>query len=127
MASIEWINFKVKAVLVGYKLSDDERDLHVVIKDLKTKETMIVEFPSPECQGVCAYDFDSDMRRGREQFASSEPVLDRGKVTTTFKTPSKRLLVEVIGVGFWSCISLLRSSETNKKVKLKPHEGVDDT
>ena len=48
---LEWINFRVKAVLVGYKKSPDDNDFHVVIKDLNTKETMIVEFKTPFVPG----------------------------------------------------------------------------
>ncbi len=101
---LEWINFRVKAVLVGYKKSPDDNDFHVVIKDLQTSETMIVEFKDPACSGVCDSRFITDMQKGRDDFLNSAPVQERGRPTSSFKRLSKRVIVELIGIGFWDHI-----------------------
>lgn len=101
---LEWINFRVKAVLVGYKLSADDNDYHVVLKDLVTAETMIVEFKDPACSSVCSSRYLEDMRDARESFRTSPAVTKKGKVTSKFKRPEGRVIVEVIGVGFWDHI-----------------------
>lgn len=101
---LEWMNFRVKGVLVGYKLSADDKDYHVVIKDLKTADTMIVEFKDPICSMVCSSEYLQDMTSARESFRTSPSVAKKGKVTGTFKRPDKRVIVEVIGIGFWDHI-----------------------
>lgn len=101
---LEWIKFRVEAVLVGYKLSKDDQDFHVVIKDLKTADTMIVEFKDPKCSGVCESLHLGDMRKAREDFINSPAVLKRGKVTSTYKKLNKRVKVELVGIGFWDFI-----------------------
>lgn len=92
------INFRVKAILVGYKKSPDDNDFHVVIKDLQTSDTMIVEFKDPICSGVCDSPFVTDMQKGRDDFLNSAPVQEKGKPTDKFKKLDKRVIVELIGV-----------------------------
>lgn len=101
---LEWFAFKVHAILVGYKKSSDDQDFHVVIKDLRTKDTMIVEFKDPKCSGVCSSSFLGQMRQAREDFMNSPAVLERGKVTSTYKKLNKRVKVELVGIGFWDFI-----------------------
>ena len=43
----------VHANLLGYKTEGDH-DLHIVIEDPQTRDTMIVEIPDPLCAGVCS-------------------------------------------------------------------------
>jgi hypothetical protein len=97
---LEWINFRVKAVLVGYKLEDDH-DFHVVIRDLQTNETMIVEFPSSDCKGVCSSQYVADIVKARNDFLNSAAVQEKGAPSTSYKKLTKRVIVEVIGIGFW--------------------------
>lgn len=101
---LEWIRFRVEAILVGYKLSKDDQDFHVVIKDLKTADTMIVEFKDPACSGVCKSTHVGEMKNAREDFINSPAVLERGKVTSTYKKLKKRVKVEIVGIGFWDFI-----------------------
>jgi hypothetical protein len=98
---LEWFAFKIKAVLVGYKLSNDDQDFHVVVKDLTTDETMIVEFSDPKCSGVCNSKYVRQIKKARNDFINSPAVKERGKVTGTYKELKKRVVVEVIGTGFW--------------------------
>lgn len=98
---LEWVNYLVKAVLIGYKKENEDHDLHVVIADLRTGETMIVEFPDSACSGVCSSEHLSEIQQARLDFLNSAAVQERGAPTTTFKRLNKRVIVEVTGVGFW--------------------------
>lgn len=102
--ALEWINFRVKAILVGYKIesgSHGDHDLHVVIQDRATDETMIVEFPDSACDGVCSSQYKADINNARASFLASPSVTERGTATSSFKRLNKKVIVEVIGVGFW--------------------------
>lgn len=81
---LEFFNFKVRGIFVGYKLSSDDNDFHVVIKDLRTRDTMIVEFADPKCQGLC-----------------SSPFVQE---TSKFKILNERVEVEIWGIPFWDHI-----------------------
>jgi len=99
---LEWRKFKVKAVLVGYKKEADDHDFHVVIADLNNPdETMIVEFPDIACSGVCESKYKKAIKRARADFLSSDFITELGNPTSTFKTLTDRVVVEVIGIGFW--------------------------
>ncbi|HTD36132.1 MAG TPA: hypothetical protein VK669_01365 [Candidatus Limnocylindrales bacterium] len=53
VAPVETQEVTMTANLLGYKVESD-RDIHIVVQDLSTKETMIVEIPDPQCSGVCS-------------------------------------------------------------------------
>lgn len=79
-----------------------EKDLALDIADLKNPdETMIVEFPNEGCSGVCSSLFVNDMKKARNDFLSSPPVVQLGAPSSKFKKLSKRVVVELIGPGFW--------------------------
>lgn len=101
---LEWFAFSITALLIGYKKSPDDNDLHVVIRDLKTRETMIVEFKDPRCEGVCSSAYVNRMTKAREDFINSPAVLERGRPTGEFKKLNRRVVVEMIGVGFWDFV-----------------------
>jgi len=65
---------------------------------------MIVEFKDPSCSGVCSSPRLAEMEEGREEFLNSPAVIERGKPTSTYKKLKKRVLVELIGIGFWDFI-----------------------
>ena len=45
--------FTVHARLIGFKKEAADHDFHIVIQDPDSGETMIVEIPDPQCDGVC--------------------------------------------------------------------------
>jgi len=85
---IETQTYKIRALLVGYKLQADQ-DFHVVISDVEdSSKTMIVEVPSPECAGACASGH-------AEEFRSARAVI------AALPEPVPPVIVVVTGVGFF--------------------------
>ena len=75
----------VHADLLGFKIEGDS-DLHIVIQDHATKETMIVEIPDPRCSGVCSSIARDQIVQARTTFetafAGSPPGPDFRALTT---------------------------------------------
>lgn len=87
----------VRAFLIGWKAEIADRDYHMVIADLSdTNHQMIVEIPSPECQGACSSLFFPDFVRSRQN-------ADRqlGTASHLFKKLDRPWLVEVTGIPFF--------------------------
>jgi hypothetical protein len=88
VAPIETQTYKIRALLVGYKLEEDG-DLHVVVADVEDpSKTMIVEIPSPDCAGACASGHGEDFQRART-------------VITELPEPVSPVTIVVTGVGFF--------------------------
>src|SRR5947209_5679577 len=87
-APIETQTYKIRALLVGYKLEKDE-DFHVVVADIENpSETMIVEIPSPDCVGACASGHGEEFQKARE-------------VIMGLPEPVSPVTIVVTGVGFF--------------------------
>ena len=96
LIGIETMTFRVKGVVLRYKLEDD-KDFHVVIAQRNDhSKTMIIELPNTECSGVCKSKFLDQLRKAREDF-----IAKFGEPTTEFTKLDKPVLVEVVGVGFF--------------------------
>jgi len=94
--AVETQTYRVEAALFGFKLEKDQ-DFHIVLTDPQVPEqTMIVEIPDPNCEGVCASSHLDDIRKARQDF-----IDHCGQPTTGFKTLHQRLTVSVTGVGFF--------------------------
>jgi hypothetical protein len=97
---VETTTFKVRASLVGYK-NENDGDFHVVIADADhLDETMIVEIPNVDCDGVCASGHIDDFQTASNSLVSllgSAPVDPRAQL----RRPARRITVEVVGVGFF--------------------------
>ena len=88
VAPIETQTYKIRALLVGYKLEKDE-DFHVVVADVEDpSKTMIVEIPSPDCAGACASGHGEEFQRARA-------------VITGLPEPVAAATIVVTGVGFF--------------------------
>lgn len=70
VAPVETQEVTMTANLLGYKVESD-RDLHIVVQDLSTKETMIVEIPDPQCSGVCSSIARDQIVTARQTFESA--------------------------------------------------------
>jgi hypothetical protein len=68
----------VKAFLLGYKLEDDE-DIHLVIADPQTHETMIAEIPAPGCGRPSEAQYYANARTLLAQVAGPVPAVGRMK------------------------------------------------
>lgn len=96
LPGIETMTFRVKGVVLRYKLEDDH-DFHVVLADPKNhSRTIIVEFPNSECSGVCSSKHIEEIQQARADF-----VAKYGEPTKKFKTVKKPQIVEIVGVGFF--------------------------
>ena len=100
LVGIETMTFKVKGRVVAFKReggSHGDRDFHVVIAQLNNpSKTMVVEFADPECASVCGSEFLSQIKQARQDFIDQV-----GQPTGTFKEPDERIVIEVIGIGFF--------------------------
>jgi hypothetical protein len=97
---LEATQVRVRALLVGWKNESSmfgDQDYHIVIADPDdTTKQMIIEMPSPECQGVCSSLFVNDFKRNREQM---EYIL--GQPKSTFHEMDQQWLVEITGSPFF--------------------------
>jgi hypothetical protein len=103
----EMQTYTVRAKLVGYKQeynpnvapgkNPGDRDFHIVLQDLNSSDTMIVEIPDSRCLGVCTSIKLADITKARADFAD-------GVVTppgVPFLMPTQIVEVEVTGVVFF--------------------------
>lgn len=79
--------------LVEMKLEDDH-DIHLVVADLVSGGTMIVEFPDPQCSGAVSSAHLADMSAARSALIGAE-----GAAGTAFHVLSGT--ATIIGVGFF--------------------------
>ncbi len=78
--SIETKTIKVIGVVMTFKLEANDNDFHVVIANPNNHaQTMIVEFPDPQCDHVCSSGFLQQIQQARADF-----IAKFGQPTTTF-------------------------------------------
>ena len=98
-APVEMTTYRVKALLLGWKVEADE-DYHLVIADPDDiAATMIVEIPSPTCPEVCQTPLAQHFAALREQVENR-----LGQPRSHFRELPKPLSVHVTGVGFFDFI-----------------------
>jgi hypothetical protein len=96
VSDLEQQVYTVTALLVGYKQEKDDRDFHIVIRDLQSEaDTMIVEIPDTDCAGVCASVAHDDIFAARSAFATAFAAAAPNESFRTLATP---LTVTVTGV-----------------------------
>jgi hypothetical protein len=99
---IEKQTFSVHAKLVGFKQelqgSEGDHDFHVVLQDLNSSDTMIVEIPSPACQGVCNSLVLDRIQEARNDFAAAFP---KDPPSSDFALVDGTPTVEVTGIGMF--------------------------
>ena len=91
----EYNVYSVECFLIGYK-SEDDHDIHIIVEDIATDETMIVEIVDPECQNI----------KNNSRFPQmSETYLwflkNIGKPGRSFIFLQQHPKVIITGVGFW--------------------------
>ena len=94
---VEFSSYRVTAHLDGWKISADDSDIHLVILDADSRESMIVEFPDTAC--IPAGASDKDRARIEKARAAIVEACSSVKLSTTFR----RLLgtATITGVGFF--------------------------
>jgi hypothetical protein len=119
VAPIETQTYRVEAQLVGFK-GEKDRDFHIVIADTEDAEsTMIVEIPNAECSGVCSSPALEDIKKARQNF-----VDHCGQPTSGFKRLRRRLVVTVVGVGFFDFLHG-QTGVADNGIELHPVREID--
>jgi hypothetical protein len=96
LIGIETMTFRVRGEVVAFKREDD-KDFHVVIANPNNhKQTIVIEFPDPECKNVCSSDFLDRIRQARQDF-----IAKFGQPTASFKEPEETVVIEIVGIGFF--------------------------
>lgn len=78
--------------LIGYKLETDG-DIHIVVRDLLSKDTMIVEIPNPDCMPAKSQAKTALMREAFQK--------EFGKATSRFKRIKSTTVIQVTGPLFY--------------------------
>ena len=87
--------YSMNCYLMGYKKEKDN-DIHLVVADLETGETMVAEIPSPDCQSV-----QKTSRYNSFIDLNNWFVQNIGNPTSKFKHFNKPIPVMITGVGFF--------------------------
>ena len=88
--------YSIDCYIIAFKKETDDKDIHVVIQDPITKETMVAEVVCSECNSV--------KKTSRyQQFKDLDKWFEEniGSPKTKFTYPSKPKLVTLTGVGFF--------------------------
>jgi len=88
--------FSIDCFVVGYKMEESDKDIHIIIEDIDTDETMVIEIPSYECFEIQKTSRDKLFKNLYEWF-----VLNIGQPQMTFLFFEKHIPVNVTGVGFF--------------------------
>jgi hypothetical protein len=99
--------YSIDCYIIEYKKEAD-KDIHIVLRDLKTNATMVAEIPSPYCPEV---------QRTSRYLKYAELYVwftkNIGKPTSKFKTLPRPLKVRITGVGFYDFIHGQRGMAAN--------------
>ena len=97
---VELTTFRVTAHLDGWKISPDDKDIHLVILDPKTREPMIVEFPKAECVPAGASAMD------KKRMAEARAAIMEDCKSVKLNGEFRRLLgtASITGIGFFDKI-----------------------
>ncbi len=95
-APVELTTYRIQADLDGWKIAADDGDIHLVVRDPATKESMIVEFPDPKCTTKASTVHRDAMTTARHSIETNCPG-------DTLRTSFHKLTGEasITGVGFF--------------------------
>lgn len=95
----ETIVYKINCSIVGYKKEAGDQDIHVIVEDDETEETMVVEIPSHKCSAIRA------TSREKIFFDLNKWFVDNiGYPTNNFVYLKKHVPITLIGVGFFDYV-----------------------
>lgn len=93
---VELKTYRITANLGGWKISVDDGDIHLVVHDPTTDESMIVEFPDPACTTAASGTGRAEMTGARQAIETSCPG---NHLTTSFHKLAGE--ATITGVGFF--------------------------
>jgi hypothetical protein len=97
--SLETIVYKINCNIVGYKREEGDKDIHVILEDENTEETMVAEIPSHKCQAIketSRLKLFSDLNKWF--------VENIGYPTNEFTYLKRHIPVTIVGVGFFDYV-----------------------
>ncbi len=88
--------YSIDCFIVGFKKESDDKDIHIIIKDTETGETMVAEIPSYEC-------FEIAKTSRYELFKQLQVwfIDNIGQPKSKFVYPEKPIPIIITGVGFF--------------------------
>lgn len=91
----ETVVYEIECFVIGYKKEPD-RDIHVIVEDINTDETMVIEIMSPDCPEVKNT---SRHKLAIELYQWFTENIGVPRTSFTFLKDHKR--INLTGVGFW--------------------------
>lgn len=93
---VELTTYRIHVELLRWKISADDGDVHLVVRDPTTKETMIAEFPDPKCTLTASGEH-------RKEMADARLALEASCPGDTLRKSFHELAGEaaITGVGFF--------------------------
>ena len=88
--------YSIDCFIVGFKKESNDKDIHIIIEDIETDETMVAEIPSYECfeiQKTSRYEL---FKQLQEWF-----ITNIGQPKSNFIFLEKHIPVTITGVGFF--------------------------
>lgn len=87
---------KINCNIVGFKRENGDKDIHVIIEDDDTEETMVAEIPSHKCTAIIG-----TSRKNQFFDLNYWFVENIGYPSNTFKYLKKHIPVTITGIGFF--------------------------
>ncbi len=88
--------YSINCFIIGYKKESKDKDIHIIIEDIDTDETMVAEIPSYECFEIQKTSRFELFKELQEWF-----VKNIGKPSSKFVFLEKHIPVTITGVGFF--------------------------
>lgn len=91
--------YSIDCFIIGYKKEGNDKDIHIIIEDINTDETMVIEIPSYEC-------FDIQKTSRYELFKELQEWFSKniGHPTSKFVYLEKHIPVTITGVGYFDFV-----------------------
>lgn len=99
--------YTLDCYIIGFKREKD-MDIHIVIKDMKSEETMVAEYPSPFCPEVKATSHYQEFVKLNEWF-----LKNIGKPKQQFHNLLRPIAVKITGVGMFDFVHGQRGMAAN--------------
>ena len=95
----EKIVYSIKCFIIGYKRENNDKDIHIIIEDINTDETMVIEIPSYEC-----FDIQRTSRYNLFKNLHNWFFENIGHPTSKFVYLKKHIAVTITGVGYFDFV-----------------------